>query len=151
MFLFTCLVYYIFSEFDLFCNIVQLLLLSVTMTNALSAPFYMRTVYIYIYLYKCCLCNYDSFHNFGLMECETKVKVTNYLCCRFLFWYKWQFFLSSPALLHSIIKSVWIRKNYVSSRQSVLTPILLTWRIWWAPTNVSRWQMKFNSAFKGLI
>jgi len=29
-----------------------------------------------------------------------------------------------------------------------LTP--LTWRIWWAPNNASRWQMGFNSAFKGL-
>ena len=32
-----------------------------------------------------------------------------------------------------------------------LTLILLTWRIWWAPNNASRWQMAFNSAFKGLI
>jgi hypothetical protein len=31
-----------------------------------------------------------------------------------------------------------------------LTPILLTWRIWWAPNNASKWQMGFNSAFKGL-
>jgi hypothetical protein len=76
--------WYIFSEFDLFCNIVQLLLLSATMTNAVSAPFCIHTVYIYICLYKCCLCNCDCFHNFGSMECETKVKITNYLCCRFL-------------------------------------------------------------------
>jgi len=31
-----------------------------------------------------------------------------------------------------------------------LTLILLTWRIWWAPNNASRWQMGFNLAFKGL-
>jgi len=31
-----------------------------------------------------------------------------------------------------------------------LTLTLLTWRIWWAPNNVSKWQMGFNSAFKGL-
>jgi hypothetical protein len=24
------------------------------------------------------------------------------------------------------------------------------WRIWWAPNNASRWQMGFNSVFKGL-
>jgi hypothetical protein len=30
-----------------------------------------------------------------------------------------------------------------------LTVNLLTWRIWWAPNNASRWQMGFNSAFKG--
>ena len=33
---------------------------------------------------------------------------------------------------------------------SILTLILLTWRIWWA-NNASKWQMGFNSAFKGLI
>ena len=31
-----------------------------------------------------------------------------------------------------------------------LTLILLTWRIWRAPNNASKWQMGFNSAFKGL-
>ena len=34
---------------------------------------------------------------------------------------------------------------------SGLTLILLTWRIWRVPNNDSRWQMGFNSAFKGLI
>jgi len=32
----------------------------------------------------------------------------------------------------------------------ILTLILLTWRIWWAPNNASKWQMGFNSLFKGL-
>jgi len=32
-----------------------------------------------------------------------------------------------------------------------LTLILLMWRIWGAPNNASKWQMGFNSAFKGLI
>ena len=31
-----------------------------------------------------------------------------------------------------------------------LTLILLAWKIWWAPNNASKWQMGFNSAFKGL-
>jgi len=31
-----------------------------------------------------------------------------------------------------------------------LTFILLTWRIWWAPNNASRWQVGFNSALKWL-
>jgi len=26
----------------------------------------------------------------------------------------------------------------------------LTWKIWWPPNNASKWQMGFNSAFKGL-
>jgi len=32
-----------------------------------------------------------------------------------------------------------------------LTLILLMWRIGRAPNNASRWQMEFNSGFKGLI
>ena len=31
-----------------------------------------------------------------------------------------------------------------------LTLILLTWTIWRAPTNASKWRMGFNSAFKAL-
>ena len=27
---------------------------------------------------------------------------------------------------------------------------LLTWKIWWAPNNASKWKMGFNSAFKGV-
>ena len=32
-----------------------------------------------------------------------------------------------------------------------LTLILLTWTIWRAPTNASKWRMGFNSAFKGFV
>jgi hypothetical protein len=32
-----------------------------------------------------------------------------------------------------------------------LTLKLLTWKIWWAPNNASKWRMGFNSSFKGLI
>jgi hypothetical protein len=35
--------------------------------------------------------------------------------------------------------------------QFLVTLILLTWRIWWAVNNASKWQMGFNLAFKGLI
>jgi len=38
----------------------------------------------------------------------------------------------------------------IVTRKVVLTLTLLTWRIWWAPNNASRWQMRFNSAFKGV-
>ena len=33
----------------------------------------------------------------------------------------------------------------------ILTLMSLTWRIWWAHNNASKWQMGFNSAFKVLI
>jgi hypothetical protein len=32
----------------------------------------------------------------------------------------------------------------------ILTLALLTWTKWWAPASTSKWQMGFNSAFKGL-
>jgi len=48
---------------------------------------------------------------------------------------------------HQIRKTGWTSNwNFFNS----LTLILLTWRIWWAPNNASRWQMGFNSAFKVL-
>jgi len=37
-----------------------------------------------------------------------------------------------------------------TSGWQTLTLNPLTWRIWWAPNNASRWQMGFNSAFKVL-
>jgi hypothetical protein len=33
---------------------------------------------------------------------------------------------------------------------AILNLNLLTWRIWWAPNNASKWQMGFNLAFKVL-
>ena len=63
----------------------------------------------------------------------------------------------------SVVAKVWIiplsslcqdTRNEGNFRQipsdMFLTLTLLTWRIWWTPTNASKWQMKFNSAFKGL-
>jgi len=41
-------------------------------------------------------------------------------------------------------------KSHQICKKNSLTLILLTCRIWWAPNNASRWQMGFNSAFKGL-
>ena len=38
----------------------------------------------------------------------------------------------------------------VQGQKYALTLSLLTWRIWWAPNNASRWQMGFNSAFNPL-
>ena len=38
-----------------------------------------------------------------------------------------------------------------SLRVNDLTLILLKWRKWWTPNNASKWQMGFNSAFKGLM
>jgi hypothetical protein len=55
----------------------------------------------------------------------------------------------------------WVARNYCKdsvnpyghqtlSCWSLLTLILLTWKIWWVPNNASKWQMGFTSAFKGL-
>ena len=41
-------------------------------------------------------------------------------------------------------------RTFGSLLHQSLTLILLTWTIWRAPTNASKWRMEFNSAFKGL-
>ena len=43
------------------------------------------------------------------------------------------------------------RNDYTQLVDSPLTLILLTWRIWWATINASRWQVGFNLVFKGLM
>ena len=51
------------------------------------------------------------------------------------------------------------RRNHILMRKLLcclwrdhsLTLLLLTWRIWWATNNASKWQMGSNSAFKRLI
>ena len=40
--------------------------------------------------------------------------------------------------------------NMSCTRARSLTLILLTWRIWWAPNNTTKWHIGFNSTFKGL-
>jgi len=39
---------------------------------------------------------------------------------------------------------------YLYVNISTFILMLLTWRIWWALNNASRWRMGFNLAFKGL-
>ena len=48
-------------------------------------------------------------------------------------------------------KSFWEGVESCLSHNLILTLILLTWTIWRAPTNASKWRMGFNSAFKVLI
>jgi hypothetical protein len=41
--------------------------------------------------------------------------------------------------------------KYFTVAYMALTLYVRTWRIWWAPNNARKGQMRFNSAFKGLI
>jgi len=52
---------------------------------------------------------------------------------------KWHFLISCSHMRHVFFTSC-----------KALTLILLTWRIWRVHNNASKWQMGFNSAFKGL-
>ena len=54
-------------------------------------------------------------------------------------------FYNSPEPLLSL-PAFWIQRR---SHSLTLTP--LTWTIWRAPTNASKWRTGFNSAFKGLM
>jgi len=51
-------------------------------------------------------------------------------------------------VVHSPTNALFI--NLVKSFKFTLTLTPLTWKIWWAHNNASRWQMEFNSAFKVL-
>jgi len=53
-------------------------------------------------------------------------------------------------VFHIIFLFTYHRCHVISKFYISLTHILLTWRIWRAPNNASRWQMGFNSAFKWL-
>ena len=55
------------------------------------------------------------------------------------------YFLQSKNLLKNI------NNNKKIVPENILTITPLTWRIWWAPSNASKWPMGFNSAFKGLM
>ena len=50
-----------------------------------------------------------------------------------------------------VFKETIIFEKYGQMLSSALTLNPLTWKIWWAPNNASKWQMGFNSAFIGLI
>jgi hypothetical protein len=51
---------------------------------------------------------------------------------------------------HLKIKNTGKKISAGSFARRDLTLILLKWSIGWAPNNASKWQMGFNSAFKGL-
>ena len=54
------------------------------------------------------------------------------------------------AALKTKKEGVKYRTGYESYARQILTLILLTWRIWWAPNNASKRKMGFNSACTGL-
>ena len=66
---------------------------------------------------------------------------------------------SEYVILIAFLREQWLHKSASMLRYTYiacivkcifLNLILLTWRIWWAFNNASRWQMGFNWAFKGL-
>jgi hypothetical protein len=68
-------------------------------------------------------------------------------------------FVSLFLSIYSVVLFSYIKKERKKERKEWtlfvflvkhLTLILLTWRIWWAPNNANKWQMGFNSMFKGL-
>jgi len=83
--------------------------------------------------------------------------IFEFLCTVQLFvdiWTVWRSTCSSNYLKLQAIQSKRLRvignhtrRTPTSYLHNILTLILLTWRIWWAPNNASRWQMGFNSAF----
>jgi hypothetical protein len=69
---------------------------------------------------------------------NTDVKTAHNSDCNSIWVWGWSIILTT---IHAL---------FLSLIFVLLTLILLTWRIWWAPNNASKWQMGFNSVFKGL-
>ena len=57
---------------------------------------------------------------------------------------------SSPSILNTSRTTSTATRRHTHETWIFLTLNPLTWKIWWAPNNASRWQMGFNSACKGL-
>jgi hypothetical protein len=62
-------------------------------------------------------------------------------------WHGW----TETCFIYRILQIFYWGTPSNSIRSWCLTLILVTWRIWWAPNNASRWQVRLNSAFKGII
>jgi len=82
----------------------------------------------------------------GLMPCKGS---GNFFFQDHYHFYPWICTVSLPLFIQTDLyqkksKRVW---NFMSS---TLTLIVLMWSIGWAPNNARKWQMGFNSAFKGL-
>ena len=63
------------------------------------------------------------------------------------YWYIYNIYYSYISYI-SIIYNILLMGTAVEQWLTLINP--LTWKIWWAPNNASRWQMGFKSAFKGL-
>jgi len=82
-----------------------------------------------------------------------KLNIVNFVCCPVLSNQRKEHFLCLKVprlrlfvLLIGVLRWIWVW----SIGGMILTHILLTWRIGWAPNNARRWQMGFNSASKWL-
>ena len=85
---------------------------------------------------------YSSDYNIHGVNSSTAYTDIGQYTCSFIF-------ISGLVItLRWVIPVVFVQYRII---KCVLTLILLMWNIGWAPTNASKWQMEFNSAFKGLI
>ena len=93
--------------------------------------------------WECSLDSSDSFYNLALVTTVVNLwippKADSMFNC-------WQITIRLRIILQQEVCSV-VGAIKLSWR---LTHILLSWTIWRAPTNASKWRMEFNSAFKGL-
>jgi len=85
-------------------------------------------------------------------ECST---VCSFFRCFHKNWEKCSVYHSVHLGSHwTDLYEIWCVRMFRKSVERIqvrLTLILLTWRIWRASSNASRWKMRFNPAFKGLI
>jgi hypothetical protein len=89
---------------------------------------------------------FSSLHSFSLLRALQEPSISHSFC----FWFiqhhcRWVMAFFSPKRSSCSLKL---------TTHCLLPPLtlnLLSWRIFWAPNNASKWQIGFNLAFKGLI
>ena len=93
------------------------------------------------------LISFLSFFVLSLLVCFLNSSIQSFIHFSLPIYLSYSFLLS--LFLSSF--SLFFLLPFLPSSFISLILILITWRIWWAPNNASRWQMGFKSAFKGLI
>jgi len=86
---------------------------------------------------------YDIFPHYLINGTTLEKKVTEHKMCVLIFCAA--FFLKHFSFYEEFCQTM--SKTFICV---YLTLILLTWKIWWGSNNARKWQMGFNSAFKGL-
>ena len=106
--------------------------------------------------YKCIYISVNHWRHYGDASPKNSITEFNiyfifYSSQFYIFQLRFAFICWIYARIPYIFYPLFHNINFMLPDVATLTLTLLTWRMWWTATSASKWQMGFNSAFKGLI